>query len=66
MKNKILATIIVILGVIGCFALESALAMMLWNWVVVGLFNAAPIDFWLGCGVMFVINFAWLLFAEHN
>ena len=64
MEKKTLTIIKIILLIVALFALESAVIMMLWNWIVVGLFNVAPIDFGIGCGIVFVINLAYGLFID--
>lgn len=62
--KKALVIIGVILALIGGFALESAIAMWLWNYVVCAIFAVEPINFWIGCGIMFLINFAIGLFRK--
>ena len=53
--------------IIAGFAIESAIAMWLWNYVICTLFvGAQPINFWVGCGIMFVINFAIGLFRKND
>jgi hypothetical protein len=37
-------------------ALEAWVFMLLWNWILVGLFNAPTISFWLAWGVLILIN----------
>jgi hypothetical protein len=56
----------IIMLIIGVFALESAICMWLWNWVVVSIFNVTPINFWLSCGIMFLINFIIGLFRKKE
>lgn len=63
--KKVFTIIAAIILVISGFAIESAIAMWLWNYVIVSLFNATVIDFWLACGIMLLINFAIGLFRNN-
>ena len=57
-----LARFIVITGVAflvfallaGVIALPGWIIQLLWNWVIVSLFNVEPITFWLGVGIALV------------
>lgn len=60
LRDFIMAIIVVIL----CFILEGAIAMWLWNTVIVALFNLNTIDLYIGCGIVFIIELAYGLF--HN
>jgi hypothetical protein len=63
---KVLGIIGVIILAIGIFALEGAVVMWLWNWIAVSIFSVEPITFWLGLGIMFVINFIAGIFKKSN
>ena len=39
------------------FALRGLIVMLLWNWVIVGLFGAPAISYLLGVGVGIVFEF---------
>ena len=51
-----------IIVIFGALAVEAWLCMLLWNWVIVALFSLNPINFWLGFGIMIIINLAIGLF----
>ena len=46
----------IILGVIAILAIEALILMGLWNWVIVGLFDAKAINFWLALGFVFILD----------
>lgn len=62
--KKAMVIIGFIIALIAVFALESVLCMYIWNTAIVALFNANVINFWIACGIMFVINFAIGLFRK--
>jgi hypothetical protein len=43
--------------VFGTFCLEGWVLMLLWNWLVVELFGAPALGYWLCVGIMFAIWF---------
>lgn len=53
----LLVIIGVILAVLGVVAIEAAVCMMLWNWVIVALFAVNPIGYWLAFGIVLFVNY---------
>lgn len=47
---------IIILAVIVLVCIESLIVMGLWNWVIVGIFGANPINFLMAIGVVLVLD----------
>jgi hypothetical protein len=43
--------------IFGSFCLEGWVLMLLWNWLVVELFGAPTLGYWLCVGIMFAIWF---------
>jgi hypothetical protein len=62
MKKTILTIILFILAVVGVFALQSAVAMWLWNTVIADGLSGIPITFKIACAYMFIIDIAVGLF----
>lgn len=56
----ILATIAVMIFAIawtfGLMCLQSWIVMLLWNWVVVGLFGAPALSFWVAFGLRWLCS----------
>ena len=51
------AFIIGFLGVVfGLWCLQAWLVMSLWNWVMVALFNAPVLTFWLSFGLVWLFH----------
>lgn len=42
--------------VFGLMCLRGWLAMLLWNWVVVGLFHAPALSFWMAFGLSWLCS----------
>jgi hypothetical protein len=51
------AIVFIALVVALCGAYSGFVAMLLWNAVVVPLFHAHPIGFWLGVGLSLLLSF---------
>ena len=56
----------IILGLVALLAIEALIVMGLWNWVIVGLFDAKVISFWLALGVVFVLDLIANFFKSKN
>ena len=48
----------------AAFALRGLVVMLLWNWVIVGLFGAPAISYLLGVGVGIVLGFVGMFFKK--
>lgn len=55
-KFTIGAILLIVVLVAASVAVEGAVIMLLWNWLVVALFGAETISFWLGCGIAFALT----------
>ena len=47
---------IIMLAVIALVCIESLIVMGLWNWVIVGLFGANPINLLMAFGIVLVLD----------
>lgn len=56
---KVLMCIAIYLAVVS---IETLVVQGLWNWVIVGLFSAPKISFWVALGVLFILNFVGSIF----
>lgn len=56
----VLAVIAFIIGFVGAafglWCLEAWLVMLLWNWVIVSLFGAPVLTFWLSFGLVWLFH----------
>lgn len=61
---KILGIVVLALLVaFGVLCLEAWFVMLLWNWVVVGIFGASAISFWLSFGLCLLVS---ILFGSKH
>lgn len=60
--NTFVKVLLAIVIVAGAILIEGAIAMLLWNWVIVALFGAETISFELGCGIALILLFIKLFF----
>ena len=56
MKKFLIALIGVILLAVIFAAIEAVILMLLWNWVIAGLFSAPEISFWVAFGILCLLN----------
>lgn len=56
MKSFLIALIGAILLAMISSAIETVILMLLWNWVIVGLFSAPEISFWVAFGILCLLN----------
>jgi hypothetical protein len=45
------AIVIIVLLILAVIGVSGLIAMLLWNWVIVGLFGVKTIGYWLGLGI---------------
>ena len=66
MNKVILVGIGIALFILADVFLTGALVTWLWNWVIVALFHAEPISYWLGVGVGLVLAVLGAIFSRKG
>lgn len=59
-----LALVLVLALWVGVFLLEGWIFMLLWNWLAVSLFSAAPFGYWISVGIILALHFIKNLFSK--
>jgi hypothetical protein len=56
------AIVIIVLLILAVIGVSGLIAMLLWNWVIVGLFGTKTINYWLGLGLGLITIFPFILY----
>jgi hypothetical protein len=64
--EAVFGCLVLVVVAVAVSALEAWLVMSLWNWVIVYLFHAPNLDFWMAWGLLFLISLLFGALKSNN
>lgn len=64
--SKVIIVLGIIIVVIGGFALSGWILMLLWNWIVAGVFGWITLSYWQAVGVTLLLSFVGSAFKASS